>query len=124
VVFRTSDLSCSTTEVASDAQRVQNWDRVIAMADRELAAVQLARALHHAHSVVPPAILEELRRRAVTIELRMQYLSRRLQQTCGVLTERGIPHVLLKGAAVGALVDPSHERRGYSRQAGGCRASR
>jgi hypothetical protein len=93
--------------VASHARSVKDWDRVIALSDRELAAVQLARGLHHAYEEVPAAILEELRRRAVTIELRMQYLSRRLQHTCGVLTERGIPHVLLKGAAIGALVDPT-----------------
>jgi hypothetical protein len=107
VVFRTADQSCPQADVASDARSVQDWDRVIAMADRELAAVQLARALHHAQADVPPAILEELRRKAVAIELRMQYLSRRLQQTCDVLTLREIPHVLLKGAAVGAIVDPT-----------------
>ncbi|HZI29670.1 MAG TPA: nucleotidyltransferase family protein [Gemmatimonadaceae bacterium] len=107
VVFRTADLSCLPAEVASHARNVQDWDRVIVMSDRELASVQLARALRGAQADVPAAVVEELRRKAVTIELRMQYLSRRLQQTCGILAERGISHVLLKGAAVGALVDPT-----------------
>jgi hypothetical protein len=77
------------------------------MSDRELAAVHIARALRAAQADIPAAVLEELRRKAMTIELRMQYLSRRLQQTCEVLAQRAIPHMLLKGAAVGAVVDPT-----------------
>ena len=44
-------------------------------------------------------------------DLRMQHLARRLQQTIRVLAERGIPVLLLKGAAVGALIDPTFRAR-------------
>jgi hypothetical protein len=41
----------------------------------------------------------------------MQYFARRLEQTCTSLTARGIPFMLLKGAAVGAIADPTFRLR-------------
>ncbi len=86
---------------------VTDWDRVIALADRELATAQLARVLHGVATGVPANVLDETRRKALALELRMQYLARRLQQTCAILAERRIPFILLKGTAVGALIDPT-----------------
>lgn len=79
----------------------------MAIAERELAMTHLARALHAVDTGVPATILDGTRQRALAIELRMQYLSRRVQHTCDVLASRDIPFMLLKGAAVGALVDPT-----------------
>jgi len=86
---------------------ISDWERVMAIAERELAVAHLARALHDIGKGVPAGTLDEARRKALALELRMQYLARRVQQTCAVLTERRIPFMLLKGAAVGALVDPT-----------------
>jgi hypothetical protein len=86
---------------------VSDWERVMAIAERELATAHLARALHEIGKGVPADTLEDARRKALALELRMQYLARRVQQTCAVLTDRRIPFMLLKGAAAGALIDPT-----------------
>ena len=88
-----------------------DWERVIAIADREMASANVARALHEIGNGIPAHILDDARRRALAIEVRMQYLARRLQQSCDVLAARNIPFMLLKGAAVGALVDPTFRTR-------------
>jgi hypothetical protein len=93
---------------------VADWDRVIAIAGREIATAQVARSLLEIGSVAPAPVLDVLRRWALEIELRMQFLSRRLQETCAELGERGIPFMLLKGAALGALFDPTFRLRPMS----------
>ena len=90
---------------------VADWDRVIAIAEREMATPHVARALHEIGNGVPAATLDDARRRALAIEVRMQYLARRLQQSCVALAARNISFMLLKGAAVGALVDPTFRTR-------------
>ena len=90
---------------------VSDWERVIAMAEREMATPQLARALHEIETGIPAAMLDEARLRALSVEVRMQYLARRLQQSCASLATRNIPFMMLKGAAVGALVDPTFRTR-------------
>ena len=76
-----------------------------------MAVTHLARALPTNTGAVPPEVFDFLRRRAQAIELRMQYFARRLQQTCATLAARNIPFLLLKGAAVGAIVDPTFRSR-------------
>jgi hypothetical protein len=107
LVFRTADVSCAPGELASVASSVTDWERVMVIAERELATAQVARALHSLSAEVPVPVLDDARRQALAIELRMQFLSRRLQHTGAVLTERGIPFMLLKGAALGAIADPT-----------------
>ena len=111
LVFRTADPACATAEVASLAAEIVDWERVLVMAEREMATSRLARALADAGDAVPGEVAEHLRRNALVIELRMQFLSRRLQQTCRILVEDGVPFMLLKGAAVGAMVDPTFRWR-------------
>jgi hypothetical protein len=107
LVFRTADPRCTPADLTPLVSTVSNWQRVAAIADRELATAHLARALHAVGNDVPPALLDDLRRQAQALELRMQYLARRLQHSCAALSERGIPLLLLKGTAVGAIVDPT-----------------
>jgi putative nucleotidyltransferase-like protein len=76
-----------------------------------MASAHVARALHEIGNGIPAHILDDVRRRALAIEVRMQYLARRLQQSCEALAARNIPFMLLKGAAVGALVDPTFRIR-------------
>jgi hypothetical protein len=90
---------------------VQDWERVIVIAEREMASAHVARALHEIGDRIPVHILDDARRRALAIEIRMQYLARRLQKSCDTLAARDIPFLLLKGAAVGALVDPTFRTR-------------
>ena len=107
LVFRTADPACTPLELAPVVEHVSDWMRVVAIAEREAATIQLARALIAIGEGVPGVFLNDIRRRALAIELRMQYLARRTQQTCASLADRDIPFMLLKGAAVGALVDPT-----------------
>jgi hypothetical protein len=111
LVFRTADRRCTPSEIVALLNQVKDWDRVVAIAERELAVTHLARALPADGEGVPPEVFDLLRRRAQAIELRMQYFARRLEQTCASLAARGIPFMLLKGAAVGAIVDPSFRSR-------------
>ncbi|HEX6944410.1 MAG TPA: nucleotidyltransferase family protein [Gemmatimonadaceae bacterium] len=111
LVFRTADLRCTSSELRALVPGISDWERVIAIADREMATPHVARALHDIEKGIPPAVLEDGRRRALSLEVRMQYLARRLQQTCEALAARHIPCMLLKGAAVGALVDPTFRTR-------------
>lgn len=110
-MFRTADGHCTPSEIGGLVSQVTDWDRVLAIAERELAVTHLARALPGDGEGVPPEVFDYLRRRAQAIELRMQYFARRLEQTCTSLSARGIPFMLLKGAAVGAIVDPSFRSR-------------
>ena len=107
LVFRTADPTCAASEFATLASQVTDWPRVLILAEREMATARLARAVVDTGKGVPGEVSPLLRRQALADELRMQYLSRRLQQTCRMLAERGVPCMLLKGAAVGALVDPT-----------------
>ena len=111
LVFRTADPRCTSSEIGALVGEVVDWERVVAIAEREMAVTHLARALPTNSEVVPPEVYDLLRRRAQAIELRMQYFARRLQQTCATLSARDIPFMLLKGAAVGAIVDPSFRSR-------------
>jgi hypothetical protein len=111
LVFRTADQFCTASEIGALVREVVDWDRVVAIAEREMAVMHLARALPTSSESVPPEVYDVLRRRAQAIELRMQYFARRLQQTCATLASRDIPFMLLKGAAVGAIVDPTFRAR-------------
>jgi hypothetical protein len=60
---------------------------------------------------VPAEALTTLQQGAVQLDLRMQQLARRAQQTTRAFAEAGVPCLLLKGAAVGAIIDPSFRAR-------------
>jgi len=110
-VFRTADPDWNPAEIATLVRRVRDWERVAAISERELATSHLTRALLACGEPVPHDMLDGARRRALAIEVRMQYLARRVQQTCDAFASRGIPFMLLKGAAIGALVDPTFRSR-------------
>ena len=107
LVFRTADPRCTPSELRPLISGVTDWERVIFIAEHEMATAHVARALHQIESGIPADILADVRHRALTLEIRMQYLARRLQEAAAELAERRIPFILLKGAAVGALVDPT-----------------
>jgi hypothetical protein len=111
LVFRTADTSCTPSEIGALVEQVTDWERVLAIAERELAVTHLTRALPGNGAGVPPDVFDFMRRRTQAIELRMQYFARRLEQTCQSLAARDIPFMLLKGAAVGAIADPSFRSR-------------
>ena len=110
LVFRTASVSCTPGEAAVLAADVRDWPRVVALAEVEMATGHVARHVLNSPRV-PDDAREELRRRTLALDLRMQYLSRRVQQLCAVFADRGIPFMLLKGAALGALVDPTFVSR-------------
>jgi hypothetical protein len=110
-VFRSADPEASGSELVGLATAVRDWERVIFLADREVAAANIWRALRGAGVEVPPAVADALRKRAMISDLAMQHLARRAQETVRILGERGIPVLLLKGAAVGALTDVTFRAR-------------
>lgn len=114
LVFRTADPSFGVDECASLAHAVRDWARTLAIAEREACTSVLWRALREVDLPLPAAVAEDFRRSAMTRDLRIQRLSQRAQQTARLLADRGIPYLLLKGGALGALVDPSFRSRPMS----------
>lgn len=114
LVFRSADPACAPAELAAIAGEVQDWERAVFLAEREMATANLWRGLRDAGATLPPVVTEHLKKSAMVSDFRMQHLSQRLQSTAVVLSERGIPFLLLKGAAVGALTDPTFRNRPMS----------
>lgn len=111
LVFRSADHEASGPELVALVAAVRDWDRVLFLADREVAAAALWRAIKRVDAELPPPVADALRKRAMISDLAMQHLSRRAQDTVRLLGEREIPVLLLKGAAVGALTDPTFRAR-------------
>lgn len=114
LVFRSADASCDAAELARIAREVRDWERALIIAEREMATTTLWRGLRAEAAMLPAEVAEHLRRSAMVNELRMQHLSRRLQRTTQEMRSRGIPFLLLKGAAIGARSDPTFRSRPMS----------
>ena len=114
LVFRSADPSCAPAELAALANAVQDWERAVFIAEREMATSNLWRGLRDSAAALPVGVAEHLKKSAMVSDFRMQHLSQRLQGTARVLAERGIPFLLLKGAAVGAIMDPTFRSRPMS----------
>ena len=111
LVFRTADPACEPSEIAAIARAVTDWPRVFAIAEREAATSNLWRELRRAEAVLPEVAADAFRRAAMVRDLGLQRLAQRAQHTSQLLAERGIPFLLLKGAAVGAMFDPTFRAR-------------
>jgi hypothetical protein len=112
LVFRTAGPSAAypgTTDLARDEV---DWRRVLYIAEKEVAGAALWRALERVgEAAVPPDVAAHLRRHAMVSDFRMMHLSERLQRTVRMFREHGVPVMLLKGAAIGALSDPTFRSR-------------
>lgn len=111
LVFLSADPSCDAPTLAAAADGIGDWGRAIALAEREVATSSLWRCLRDAGTTLPAPVAEHLRRSAMVSDFRMQQLSSRLQHTVQAFAAEGIPLLLLKGAAVGALLDPTFRAR-------------
>lgn len=97
-----------TAPVAPDLQRFRaclgdalDWPRIVAIAEVERATPILWRLLEReGKAAVPPEAAERLRLQAMTAEFRMLRLDAKLRRTLAVFRERGIPVIVLKGAAL------------------------
>ena len=107
LVFRTADPTFGAEELVATVSAVRDWERVVAITQREAAASAVWRAIRHSAVVVPDDVASVLRAQALQADLRMQRLSQRLQRTIEVFRERSIPVLLLKGSAYAALFDPT-----------------
>ncbi len=110
-VFRSADPSCTASELAAAAAGVQDWPRALTLAEREGATPTLWRALQHYEPRINQEVLYFLQLRTQVSDFRMQLLSERLQGTLRLFADRGIPVMLLKGAAVGAIGDATFRTR-------------
>jgi len=111
LVFRSADPHCEASELARIAGGVRDWARALVLAEQAGATPTLWRALHTMRDELPDEAREFLRTRTMLSDFRMQRLSQRLQETVAVFAARGIPVILLKGAAIGALSDPTFRLR-------------
>lgn len=116
LVYRSASRRGSDAEVAALVAAVTDWGRVVALAEREVATSALWRTLKPPTATavpdgVPTVVTDHLRRSAMVSDFRMQMLAQRLQSTVATFRAAGIPVLLLKGAAVGAVVDPTFRTR-------------
>ncbi|MFN0099043.1 MAG: nucleotidyltransferase family protein [Gemmatimonadaceae bacterium] len=115
LVFRCADPSAPAEEYAALLAAIGNdaamWQHVVVLAGRELAVGALWRSLRPHASALPPVVVEHLQRGAMVEEFRMRHLAARLAQTVAALGIAEVPVLLLKGAAVGAVIDPSFVSR-------------
>lgn len=110
-VFRCADPKATAAELLELATHIQDWPRALRMAEREGATAALWRALRESAGVLPKEAAEFLRARTMMSDFRMVQLSQRLSETVAAFRERGVPLMLLKGAAVGAISDASFRER-------------
>ncbi len=115
LVFRAADPAATPAELRAVAATLGSdlarWERVMILAERELATAALARGLRGADALLPGPPAEYLRKSAMMSDFRMQRLSTRVQETLRALEARAVPVCLLKGAAVGAYLDPTFRAR-------------
>lgn len=110
LVFRSADPSATPEELQALARAVVDWERSCLLAEREGATGSLWRALQPQAGAAGVAT-EFLRSRTMLNDFRMQHLAQRAQHTVRALVTNGIPVTLLKGAAIGAMADPTFRTR-------------
>lgn len=111
LIFRSADPACDPRELWKLSESVTDWMRALILAEQEGATPTLWRALQKKQPPIPERAVEFLQQRTMLSDFRMQLLSQRLQETLKTFAARGIPVILLKGAAVGALTDPTFRAR-------------
>lgn len=113
LVLRSADPAMPAAEAGALATPALFWPHVLLLAERELAAGPLWRLLEarQVEKGVPAPIAEYLQRTAMVSDFRMWHLSRRLGETTRAFAARGVRVLLLKGAAVGATLDPTFRAR-------------
>ena len=109
--FRAADPSATAEELIALAKEVRDWPRALTLAEMEGATPALWRALQPHRAELPKEIAEFLRMRTMVSEFRMTLLSQRAQDSVRAIVAAGIPVMLLKGAAIGALTDPTFRTR-------------
>lgn len=114
LVFRVADPAATAAEVGTLAAEVADWTRAAQLADAEMATASVWRALRGAGVTPPATVGEHLRRATMVSDFRMQRLAQRLAETTAAFGAAGVPVLLLKGAALGALVDPTFRARPMS----------
>lgn len=110
-VFRSADPACGAEELLSLAKQVRDWPRALTLAEMEGATPAIWRLVQPRRTELPREIAEFLRMRAMVSEFRMTLLSQRAQETVRAFATAGIPVLLLKGAAIGAMTDPTFRSR-------------
>lgn len=112
LVYRSADPGADPDELARLCAEVREWPRVVVLADQEMATAGLWAAIAHVGApAVPEAIGAHLRGQSLVTAFRMQRLAQRLQDTVDALRARHAPVMLLKGAALGAMLDPTFRSR-------------
>lgn len=102
LVFGSADVVPDVAALRSCVTSSIDWQRVVMLAETERAVPVLWRALRDADVPLPAIVADRLRGSAMVHDFRMQRLAGRLATTIACFHARGIPVVLLKGAALAA----------------------
>lgn len=110
-VFRAADPRCTADDLLAIAAQIEDWERVARLAETEGATAVLYRLVKPAAARLPAQFMTFLQARTMIADFRMQRLAARAWETVAALEAARIPVVLLKGAAVGAMFDPTFRLR-------------
>jgi hypothetical protein len=110
-VFRAADPRCEAAELLALSTQIQDWQRVARLTESEGATAVLWRLLRPHAAQLPMEFVIFLQARTMLADFRMQRLAQRAQDTVAALRGAGIDVLLLKGAAVGAITDPTFRLR-------------
>jgi hypothetical protein len=111
LVFRSADYRATAAELSETALEVRDWDRVMLLAESQVATAAVARMLHLTSVPIPTPVREYLAKSAMVSDFRMRHLATRAQETVAALAAAKVPVLLLKGAAAGAMRDPTFRDR-------------
>lgn len=110
-VFRLADPAAPAEELRALLRAVEDWGRLVLVAEREGALPTLWRSLKAMHAQPPAQFAVLLQARSALQDFRMSRLATRTAEALAQFRARGVPVLLLKGAAIGAYCDPSFRAR-------------
>ena len=103
LVFASARLACDGSLITELLKGPLDWARVIVIAEREKATPVMWRMIESSGAgglAIPAEAAAHLRRSSMVHDFRMLRLSARIEKTISMLHARGVPVLLLKGAAL------------------------
>jgi hypothetical protein len=101
-------------EVHSAAAAVDDWDRVVRIADRHFVIDYVLKATNRWTVELPIAALQGLRERQLLRVAHRMLIDAELVRILGVLAAADLPLVLLKGPVLARTIYPEPQLRGYN----------
>lgn len=110
-MFRLADPTVTAAELQELLRAIEDWGRLLTVAEREGALPVLWRLLKPLRTELPAQVGVFCEARCALQDFRMSRLATRTSEAVAQFRARNVPVLLLKGAAVGAYCDPTFRAR-------------